>query len=226
MTIEDNIFKRFTPDFEKLKEYGFSKNGDNYIFEKTFLNDEFKVMIKISNEGKILGTVYDLENDDEYLPLRVESHQGSFAGEVRTAYGEILTNIRNKCFTENLFIYPQSNRIAHLIKEKYGDSPIFLWEKYPDYGVFKNPDNNKWYGVMMNIDRKKLDREKSGEVEILNIKLDETEIQNLLKENGFYPAYHMNKKSWITIVLDETIEDKKIMELIKESHQYTVKRQK
>ena len=63
----------------------------------------------------------------------------------------------------------------------------------------------------------KLD-DKSGEVEIINIKLDEETIQKLVKQKGFYKAYHMNKKSWITIVLNDTLDDSMIKKLIDESY--------
>ena len=51
----------------------------------------------------------------------------------------------------------------------------------------------------------------------MNVKLDKDEITELLKTRGFYPAYHMNKKNWITILLDDTISDEVIMCLIEKS---------
>ena len=66
-------------------------------------------------------------------------------------------------------------------------------------------------------------QEKSiGKVEIIDIKLEPNEIERLLEQDGFYPAYHMNKKSWITIILNNTISDEKIMNLIEKSYSYTV----
>ena len=38
---------------------------------------------------------------------------------------------------------------------------------------------------------------------------------------GIYPAYHMNHKTWISVVLDETLPDEKILELIDTSYQLT-----
>ena len=96
-----------------------------------------------------------------------------------------------------------------------------MWDDAPGFGVFKNPKNNKWYGIIMNIDYSKIVKSKKGEIEIINIKLDKAEIQELLTQEEFYPAWHMNKKNWISIILDETLPDKKIMEYIEESHSYT-----
>ncbi|MBR1601440.1 MAG: MmcQ/YjbR family DNA-binding protein [Alphaproteobacteria bacterium] len=123
----------------------------------------------------------------------------------------------------NCFIYEQTNRLTSKIYERYGDNPCFPWEKYSGCGVFKNPDNNKWYALVMNIDKSKLDEKRSGEVEIMNIKLSKDKITNLVKQQGFYPAYHMNKKNWITIILNNTLSDDFLLELVEESHNFTLR---
>lgn len=220
LSLEKEIFKSFIPDFEKLIEYGFLYKNEKYYFEKTFLNGNFKVVIEISNQNKINSMVYDVENNEEYIPLKIDFIQDAFVGKVRSNYKEILNDIAQKCFNKSNFLFPQTNRIVKTIKEKYGDEPSFLWEKSPN-AVFKNSKTNKWYGLIINIDFKKIDNKKEGEIEILNIKLDKDKIQTFLKNNSFYPAYHMNKKHWISIVLNEKIADEKIIKLLEESYQYT-----
>lgn len=222
MNIENDIFKKYIPDFEKLIKYGFKKNKTGYYYEKLFKNNEFKVIIEISKDGKIISKVFDIENNDEFLPLNVELQQGAFIGEVREEYTEILTEIRDKCFSKNYFVSPQANRITDLIIKKYGDNPNFMWEKFSDYGVFKNSDNNKWYGIIMNISYSKLGLDNNNFVEVINLKLDKDKIPKLLRKDGFYPAWHMNKKYWITITLDETLSDGEILNFVEESYSYTV----
>jgi predicted DNA-binding protein (MmcQ/YjbR family) len=74
----------------------------------------------------------------------------------------------------------------------------------------------------MNINRNKLDKAREDEeIEVINVKLKADKIATLLLKPGFYPAYHMNKKNWITISLDNTLKDEEIMNYIIESHQYT-----
>lgn len=92
---------------------------------------------------------------------------------VRTAYEQILIDIRNHCFEKNYFISTQANRITKWIETTYHDEPEFLWKKYPGYGIFRNQKNGKWYGAIMNIDFSKLDSKKTGEVEIIDLKLEE-----------------------------------------------------
>ena len=213
MKIEDDIFKRYKVDFQKLKDYGFKIDNDIYIYEKIILND-FKVIVIVEKHGKVSGKVIDLEFNSEFTNIRI-NNTGEFVNKVRDEYIKILKDIRNKCFSFVSFIYEQTKRITKYILDKYGVSPEFLWDKTPGCGVFRNKSNNKWFGIIMNIDKSKLD-DGSGEVEIINIKLDE-EVSNLLNNKGFYSAYHMNKKSWISIILDDTLSDRIINNLIDKS---------
>ena len=92
-----------------------------------------------------------------------------------------------------------------------------MWDDLPGCGVFRNNKTNKWFGIIMNVDKSKITKGK-GEVEVINLKLDSNKILNLIKEDGYYKAYHMNKKYWISIILDNTIESKEIFRLIDESY--------
>lgn len=69
----------------------------------------------------------------------------------------------------------------------------------------------------MKIDYSIIDKSKSGQVCVIDIKSDE--IPNLLRQQSFYPAYHMNKNNWITMVLDNTISSEIIFNLIKHSYE-------
>ena len=74
-------------------------------------------------------------------------------------------------------------------------------EPEPDYpwndwnAVLRHTDNNKWYGVIIEVDRSKLGMDGTGVVDVLNVKCDPTIIGMLRMQPGFYPAYHMNKEN-------------------------------
>lgn len=216
MTIEDEIFKRSNVDFKKLESYGFKKSKDIYEYSKNFLNNNFKACITISKTGEVKGTVYDLETSLEYTNIRT-TIEGSFVSKVREEYKKILIDIKEKCFINKYFIFEQSNRITKYIIDKYGDYPEFLWEKYTGTAVFRNKKNNKWYGIIMNIDKSKIDND-TGEVEIIDVKVSEELIEDLTSKKGYYKGYHMNKKSWITMILDDTLKDEEIIKLIDYSY--------
>ena len=210
--LENDIFKKYKVDLNKLTNYGFKKNKDKYIYETKFLNDSFKCIIEIK-DNKITGNVYDLEFNDIYDQFRVKDVIGEFVNNVKEEYIKILKDIRDKCFIPNLFIYDQSNRISKLIKNKYDIDPEFLFDDNST-GVFRNKDNLKWFGIIMNINSSKLDSKLNKDVEVINIKINKDDLDSLLKVNGIYKAYHMNKKSWISIVLDGSLDDSYIMNLI------------
>ena len=158
------------------------------------MDNAFKIEIEINNNGKVEGKVYDLAFGDEYTNFRITDTTGPFVGEVREEFKNLLKNIKDKCFINENFIYEQSNRISQAIKDKYGDDPEFEWNKFPGYATFRNKNSKKWYAIIMNIDKNKLLKNSTGEVEVINIKLNPKEVEDLLKQEGFYPTYHMNKK--------------------------------
>lgn len=215
MSIEYDVFKRSNPDYKKLIKYGFNKEKDYYLYEVKFL-DSFNAIITINKNGDVSGKVIDLEIDEEYTNFRTDM-TGEFVSNVRDNYIEFLKDIKDNCFDTNYYIFDQSNRISKYIKDKYNIDSEFLWEKSPGCGVFRNKKNNKWFGIIMNVDLSKLDN-KSGEVEIINLKLDPEKIKILLKKNGFYKAYHMNKNDWISILLNDTLTDDEIISLVDESY--------
>ncbi len=222
MTIEEELLNKVKIDFNKISEYGFIKDNSGYNYSKNIMNNTFRVNIVIDNNGILKGKIYDLSFGDEYTNFRIENSTSSFIKQVRKEFKNILIDIINNCSTKEKFTYEQSNRITKLIKEQYGDNPEFKWQKFPNYAIFRNKDSKKWYGIIMNLDKGKLDTKDTGEIEIINVKLEPNQIKKLLKKKGFYPAYHMNKKNWITIILNDTIEDDYIMKLIEKSYSYTL----
>ena len=57
-----------------------------------------------------------------------------------------------------------------------------------------------------------------GEIEILNLKLDE-QVEKYIIKKEIYPSYHLSKKNWISIILDNTLTDKEIIKLVEISYE-------
>lgn len=221
MTIEEEIFKKSKPNFANLISYGFKKVNEKYIFIKKILSSSFEIRISITKTGEVTGKVFETDLDDEYLAYRIENNYGKFSSKIRICFEETLEDIKKQCFIEENFIYPQSNRISAIIKEKYQIEPEFLWKDDNKNAVFRNPNNKKWIGIIMNINKNKLTTE-DKDIEAINVKLDDAKIPELIEQEGIYKAYHMNKKYWVTISLDDTLSDEEIMHYIEESYSYTV----
>lgn len=221
MQIEEQIFKRSYPSIDKLIAYGFIKQAENYVYTENFFDDTFKIEITITSTNQVKGRIYDLELDDEYLAYRIEHPKGEFVNKIKDYFEQKLLDVKKKCFIDNNFIYPQANRISNQIKEKYDIEPEFLWKDDNKNAVFRNLSNKKWIGIIMNINKNKLTAEEK-DIEAINVKLDDTKIPELIEREGIYKAYHMNKKYWVTISLDDTLSDEEIMQYIEESYSYTV----
>ena len=108
------------------------------------------------------------------------------------------------------------------IQKKYRAKPEYLWAKFPEYAVFRHADNQKWFGLVMNISYDKINRDKSSMVDILNVKLDDILLRDLLvQQDGYYIGYHLSRGNWISIVLDGTVPLDAITHLIDVSYNVT-----
>ena len=219
--MEEDLFKKSNVNYTKLLEYGFIKENNVYLYSKVFMNNKFKAIISIEN-NKIFGKVIDLNTNEEYLSLRVKSNNGSYVSEVRNKYINILKDIKNNCFDSFIYVSNQANEIIKYVNNKYDDSIEFLWDSYPSFGIFRNKNNNKWYALLGSVKGSALNVDKE-EIEIINLKLDKDLIKELIKKEGFYEAYHMNKKYWITILLNNSININDIYKYIDYSYEIVKK---
>ncbi len=225
MTIEQELFAAYRPDKEKLIDYGFDCFNGIYTFTISFHNDEFEARITIDEHGVVSGKVIEKEFGDEYFQLRNDSFHGGFVGEIREEYKEILLKIRDHCFSKQLFVSDQANRLAVLIDERYHEQPDYPFdnEKYKPYGVFRYHGNNKWYGLIMHVNKAVFGEENKEEyVDVINVRIDEERRNEILKEKAIYPSYHMNKQKWVSILLDESLKDEEVMEYIDWSRNFMI----
>ena len=77
--------------------------------------------------------------------------------------------------------------------------------------------------MILTIEEKKLALESDKKIEILDLRFQKDSIQTIIDNNKFFSGYHMNKNSWITIKLDESVDINKIFELIDNSYNLSLK---
>ncbi|MBQ0001882.1 MAG: MmcQ/YjbR family DNA-binding protein [Clostridiales bacterium] len=114
----------------------------------------------------------------------------------------------------------RENVIA-FIKSEYGISGEKPWATSPENEVFRHEDNKKWFAIIMSVKRSTLGLAGDGYVDIMNVKLEPMFIEVLRGQEGFLPAYHMNKVSWISIRLDGSVPEETIFNLIDQSYTET-----
>jgi predicted DNA-binding protein (MmcQ/YjbR family) len=125
-------------------------------------------------------------------------------------------------------------QMKNMTDRKYTDQYInrtfkvkadFPWIKHPTFAVYRHK-NNKWFAVVMDIPKSKLGLETEEIISVVNLKSAPLLIGSLHKENGIFPAYHMNKSHWITILLDGSVEEEKLKLLLNMSYDMTLKKTK
>lgn len=112
-------------------------------------------------------------------------------------------------------------QLIQYITERYHTDEEHPWIRYPNYTVFRHRENKKWFALFMDIPQDTLGLAGNKFIDILDVKCDPILVGSLRGKDGFYPAYHMNKTNWITVILDGSVDDGEIKQLIDMSFKLT-----
>lgn len=191
--------------------YGFSKVGDYYILQSDIDMENFNVIVKIGKDSFEVNVI-ELPFNEEYILFNVLDSKGKFVSQIRKKVNELIEDIVKSCFTS----LDYRKILLNYVREKYGTIPEEPWEDN-NHATIKTSNSKKWYGIFMSIPYKTLGLEKSEKIDVLNVKLNPEVIKSLIDKKHFFPAYHMNKKYWISIVLDSDVDLNLVKSLIDES---------
>ena len=89
----------------------------------------------------------------------------------------------------------------------YGTSPDYPFEEDFVTAVLRHADNKKWYALVMRLSRRKFGFDSDEIIDVVNLKLPTEMFGSFGSEDGVYPAYHMNKLHWISVLLPEAPDD-------------------
>lgn len=113
------------------------------------------------------------------------------------------------------------------VRKTYKIEPAYLFKSSPEAAVLRHrpgrcgSGQQKWFAVVMRVSGRRLGLEIEEEVDVLNVKADPEQVSVLQTLTGFFPAYHMNKEHWISILLDEKTQRGTICGLIDGSFELT-----
>ena len=212
MSIEKDLFEKLQPDRQKLLDFGFENHDGILQYSCKLCGDEMNALITYES-GEFRGRVFDAF-DEEYIAFRIDGTRGEFASKVRGEYLSVLEKIGRQCCEKTEFASLQANRIAARIKDEFQIRPEYVFDRYPEYAVFRT--GTKWFGLIMMIENgqiKGLDSRR----EVLNVKIHPQQLDSLLCTDGIYPAFHMNRKHWVSVDLNDTLNDETVMNMIRES---------
>lgn len=116
------------------------------------------------------------------------------------------------------------SQLDKYITDYYGVRAERLFEKNPGFQVYRHNDTKKWFAMIMDLPESRLGLDGQKIIDVVNLKCDPILIGSLRLEQGFYPAYYMNKENWITVALDESVPDEKLRMLVDMSYELTRKK--
>lgn len=206
------LHKRAIP--EKLLAYGFS---EDLTYETEILDGMFRLRVRILPSGMADTDLTEIETGEPYTLYKTNA-AGSFLGEVRGAIEGVLSEIAAVCCEPAVFRTLQAESVIRFVRETYGDELEFLWERFPDNAIWRRKDNEKWYGLILTVSGRKLGLDTDEIQEILVLRMDKARREEILTRPHHLPAWHMNKNSWYTLVLDGSVPDSLLFAAIRESY--------
>lgn len=102
------------------------------------------------------------------------------------------------------------NEFINYVQTAYGVKGDNPWQKDPESTVFRHIGNRKWFALVMRVKKHCIGVDSDEYIDIVNLKCDKVMVGSALGNNGFYPAYHMNKENWITAALDGSASEENI----------------
>ena len=91
--------------------------------------------------------------------------------------------------------------------DTYGTSPDYPFDDLLETAVLRHSYNRKWYALVMRVSRRKFGFESDELIDVVNLKLPTDMFGSFGAADGVYPAYHMNKLHWISVLLPDAPKD-------------------
>ncbi|MBR3542512.1 MAG: MmcQ/YjbR family DNA-binding protein [Treponema sp.] len=196
------IFSSAKPIKEKFAAFGFKKRCGSCVCKKALCGGDFYALLELGGQT-LTAQVYDAATDELYAPFDMRGARGSFVAAVREEVQKIVDDFYERCF-ESEDIH---KKYFDFIERQFNCKADFPWaqeegaaKRYSDAAVFRCP-NQKWFALVMEITYKNLGLANDKKVFAVNLKADPERVADLADKKTIFPAYHMNKKHWITVLL-------------------------
>ena len=89
----------------------------------------------------------------------------------------------------------------------HSTSPDYPFDEDFETAVLRHTDNCKWYAIVMRVSRRKFGIDSDEVIDVVNLKLPTEMFGSFGAADGVYPAYHMNKLHWISVLLPDAPDD-------------------
>ena len=199
-----------------LAEWGFKNGQARYVL----VEGEFELHMTLSDQELEL-VVYDLAMEEPYTLFEVVSASGALVTALRQQVDEIINRILGQQIQDN----PLVERLVDHVATTYGLAPAHPFKRHPEIIGFKVPTVDKLFGIFLPVDYCRLDKTstRTDQVLVLNLKGQPDHILERIDNCRYFPAYHMNKKHWFSVLLDAQTDWDQLISLLAESYRLVKK---
>ncbi len=210
-------FAQTKPQRDRLLAFGFEVEDGVFSLTRPIMEGEFLLRVTVDEGGLLDVALRDGESDEDYTLYRTDA-QGSYVGKVRRAILAFLDCVAHDCFVPSAFHRKQTERLLAYAQRRYGNAPQFLWKSAPQNAILRRTESGKWYAAILTVAGCKLGLPDKRPVEIVDLHATPARVAALRQTEGIHPGYHMNKNSWFTVVLDDSIDDARLFSLLDDSY--------
>ena len=94
-----------------------------------------------------------------------------------------------------------------LCSSSYLTQPDYPFDDWMESAVFRHADNKKGFAIALSVSRRKFGLDSDEVIDVVNLKLPTEMFGSFGAADGVYPAYHMNKLHWISVLLPDAPND-------------------
>jgi len=203
------LIKNKTVDRAAAFAAGFTLEPDNALTLKRDLPNGLVVTVRLT-ETTLDVDVFDGIFNEKYAPF----YGGHGGAAIKSEVRDMVDAALSQC-TQSVNLKTQ---IMQWLTSTYGTVPETPWEDSPSYYTFKTAKTGKWYALFMDIAPKFLSLPGDALIQVVNVKADADDVQNAVDNEHVFPAYHMNKQHWLTILLNATTDVAQLKNLLAKSY--------
>ncbi|MCR5348500.1 MAG: 4'-phosphopantetheinyl transferase superfamily protein [Bacilli bacterium] len=193
---EEGIIQGALPLFDRLLDYGFHSENDSYVHEFPIQGGTFSLHVSIDFDGTMDTRLIDNETGDEYNLYKMPSAHGEYLISIRDEVKERLKDICERCYSLLPHVGKEFGLLMDHFLSHHGEGIEYLWDD--ENGIIRRKDNRKWYAVFMKVPYEKVGEPKEGVCSIVAFRGNPEDVDM----KTVFPGYHLNKKSWVCMILD------------------------
>ena len=196
-----------------LLKRGFVLINGKYIYERS-LDDTF--LIRISIDQRLHDEVFDVSTNEPYTLYKLSALSSGFAYSMKQNVESIIEELFPELRQEDPFSTPSFRYLEDAMIASYSEPSDNPFEE-DDIRIFRLKQNRKWYGLAMKIPAKKLGFDGDNEIFGLCVRVEKGCAERYINHQVVFPAYHMNKKNWVNLILDGRMSDDEVLDYLRRS---------